>query len=228
MDLYSTIRDLTFSAHCDFLGVADLSHARAFVDEQGGDIVAGFPRAVSIGLALPHAIVDLLPHRSNPAVGVQYLNHACGITDQRLNEVASRAASLLQRAGYRVMPLTASQGTSGGDARAVFSHKVAAHLAGLGWIGKNCLLVTPQVGPRARWISVLTDAPLAPTGEPMEEQCGGCRECVDICPAQAFTGRPFRKGEPRSARFDVVKCEEYYPNEACGLCLYVCPHGRRA
>ena len=54
--------------------------------------------------------------------------------------------------------------------RAVFSNKLAAHLAGLGWIGKSCLLITPQVGPRVRWVSVLTEAPLALTGGMAEER----------------------------------------------------------
>ena len=83
-----------------------------------------------------------------------------------------------------------------------FSHKLAAHLAGLGWIGKSCLLVTLEVGPRVRWASVLTDAPLM-AGEPLEERCGECRGCVEVCPAGAFSGRSFFFDEPRAARFDV-------------------------
>lgn len=114
----------------------------------------------------------------------------------------------------------------------LFSHKLAAHLAGLGWIGKSCLLVTPEVGPRVRWASILTDAPL-PAGEPIPQRCGNCRECVEACPAQAFTGRSFRQDESREARFDVFKCREYTRERekamgvgACGMCVYICPHGR--
>ncbi|UCG16502.1 MAG: epoxyqueuosine reductase, partial [Phycisphaerales bacterium] len=118
---------------------------------------------------------------------------------------------------------------------AAFSHKLAAHLAGLGWIGKSCLLITPEVGPRVRWTTVLTDAPLATTGEAMDERCGDCDQCVEICPAGAVTGRAFRADEPRDARFDTSKCDGYFatmkeqdPETAvCGMCLYVCPHGRR-
>jgi epoxyqueuosine reductase len=115
----------------------------------------------------------------------------------------------------------------------LFSHKLAAHLAGLGWIGKSCLLVTPEAGPRVRWATLLTDAPLRVTGEPMEERCGGCQQCVDICPAQAFSGEPFREQEPRNVRFAARKCREYQNRLAeamgvstCGMCLYFCPHGR--
>ena len=91
----------------------------------------------------------------------------------------------------------------------LFSHKLAAHLAGLGWIGKSCLLVTLEVGPRVRWASVLTDASLM-AGEPLEERCGECRGCVEVCPVGAFSGRSFFSDEPRAARFDVFKCRYYH------------------
>jgi epoxyqueuosine reductase QueG len=84
-----------------------------------------------------------------------------------------------------------------------------------------------------RWATVLTDAPLEVTGGPTEQRCGTCRECVEICPAQAYTGEPYRLGEPREVRFAAHKCSKYFDKmqevkgvSVCGLCLYVCPHGR--
>ena len=234
MELRTRIDDLVRHTNCcDFLGVADLATAQDFIAEQGGESVAGYPKAISIGIALPRAVVDQLPNRAEQAVAVNYRSHAYDIINQRLNVVASQVASVLQQAGHRALPIPAAQGYDRERLRAVFSHMLAAHLAGLGWIGKSCLLVTPQVGPRVRWISVLTDAPLA-TGVPMEEQCGDCRECVDICPGQAYTGRPFRAEEPREVRYDTAKCNAYLAeNESstgmrvCGMCLYICPHGRK-
>ncbi len=234
MDLYGRIADIVISsACCDFLGVADLSVAQEFIRDQGGDAVAGFPKAISIGIALPRAIVDQLPNRSNRDVAVSY-RHAYETTNQRLDAVASHLTSLLQQEGYRVLPIPSSANAHDKRLCAIFSHKLAAHLAGLGWIGKSCLLITSQFGPRVRWVSVLTDAPLATTGAPMEEQCGDCTECVDICPAHAFTGRPFLSDEPRNARYAAADCHEYLDGiedesgmRVCGMCLYVCPHGRR-
>jgi epoxyqueuosine reductase QueG len=234
MDTYGRIGSVTASSGCEFLGVADLTIAEQFIREQGGVTVADFPKAVSIGIALPDTIVDQLPNRADPAVAANYRSHAGEVINERLNIVASQVAGVLQGQGYRALPIPASATTDEEGLCGVFPHKLAAHLAGLGWIGKSCLLVTPQMGPRVRWISVLTDAPLPATGGPTEEKCGSCMDCVDICPAQAFTGRRFLAEEPRSARYDAAKCSEYYGelaknggSDVCGLCVYICPFGSK-
>jgi len=219
----------------DFFGVADLALAREFVLGSGGEMAAQFPRAISIGVRMPSAIVDQLPRHRERAVAFAYRSHCYSILNARLDQLTSRLAGALQREGHRAFPVRASQPLPPADVDrmyAVFSHKLAAHLAGLGWIGKSCLLVTPQVGPRARWASILTDAPLA-TGQPLAERCGSCTECVDACPPRAFTGRSFDPNEPREARYDVYKCNAYQRESRehvevriCGMCVYACPYGR--
>ena len=89
-------------------------------------------------------------------------------------------------------PIPASQRNGRDRMQSIFSHRMAAHLAGLGWIGKNCCLITPIAGPRVRLVTVLTDAPLPP-GSPMDSRCGDCTACVDACPPHAIKGRAFRR-----------------------------------
>jgi epoxyqueuosine reductase len=236
MDLYESVHECAVCDGADFVGVADLSTAREAILEQGGALVASFPRGVAIGIELVHSIVDQMPDRfENPAHARNYGQHCYTLINQRLDLIASRVAAVIQRAGHRVYPIPASQMIDAERRVAVFSNKVAAHLAGLGWIGKSCLLVTPTAGPRVRWATVLTDAPLNPTGQPMQPRCGSCTECVDACPAHAFTGREFRADEDRDLRFDTQKCHEYREESLakhgfreCGLCLWACPHGRAA
>ncbi len=217
----------------DYFGVADLAPARSLVEKQGGEMMAQFPRAVSIGVVMPFAIVDQIPRHREKAVALAYRSHSYDILNVRLDQIASRLASRLQQEGYRAFPVRASQTVDQEKLYGLFSNKLAAHLAGLGWIGKSCLLVTPEAGPRVRWASILTDAPLA-TGEPLAERCGKCKVCVEACPSQAFTGRNFCADEPREARFDVFKCNEYFRQSeeqtgarVCGMCVYSCPHGRK-
>jgi epoxyqueuosine reductase len=217
----------------DYVGVADLAAATDFIRNQAGGLLPQLPAAVSIGIALPDAVVDMLPHRDQNAVRVSYRTHAYDTVNRRLDLAASEIGSLLQSNGYQVFPVAASERVDDQRICAIFSHKLAANLSGLGWIGKSCLLVTPKNGPRVRWATVLTDAPLVPTGKPVPDQCGDCMECVEICPVRAFSGKRFRSEEPREVRYRAEKCDSYFRAmeskgglKVCGMCLYVCPFGR--
>lgn len=232
MQLEYKIRIMAEHEGADFFGVADLQAVKETVIEQGGPFVADYPKAISIGIRLPDVIVDALPDRENPAVAVNY-RHAYDITNLRLDLLTSKLASIIQQDGYKALAVPASERYDDERICAVFSHKLAANLAGLGWIGKSCLLVTPEAGPRVRWSTVLTDAPFKITGGPLESKCVECSKCVDICPINAFTGEPFREEEGREVRYDARKCEEYLYNSedhsnwnVCGLCIYACPHGK--
>jgi epoxyqueuosine reductase QueG len=230
----SALREQALALGANLCGVAHLAPGRALIGQLGGELTTPYPHAVSIGVALPSAIVDQLERHEDRRVALAYRSHGYDAINVRLDQLASRMASVLQADGHRAFPIAASQTIEAGKHYGLFSHKLAAHLAGLGWIGKSCLLVTPQFGPRIRWATVLTDAPLE-TGQPMRERCGDCRACVDACPAGAFTGRSFCADEPREARFDVHKCYAYQrldrenlDSVLCGVCLYVCPHGRKS
>lgn len=217
-----------------YFGVADLSDDCDAIWEQGGDIVSKYPYSISLGIPLMNEIVDQLPNREQKAVSLNYKQHAYDIINQRLDITSSIISSFIQAEGFWALPIPAAERSDDERICASFSHKLGARLAGLGWIGKSCLLVTPKHGPRVRWTSILTDAPLTPTGKPMEKKCGECSCCVDICPARAFSGRNFYVGEPRETRFDARKCEKYF-NEmkadgrlaVCGMCLYICPYGKK-
>ncbi|HTP24584.1 MAG TPA: 4Fe-4S double cluster binding domain-containing protein [Anaeromyxobacteraceae bacterium] len=233
MEILERLQRIAEHGGVDFFGAADLALAQEEVIRQGGDTVASWPRAISIGIRLMDDIVDQLPGRQCRHVAIDYRHHCYDVINSRLDDVASRIGSELQRTGYCAYPVPASKRVDDERICGVFSHKLAANLAGHGWIGKSCLLVTPEAGPRVRFATVLTDAPLE-TGTPMAVACGECTECVDACPVSAFTGRRFREDEPREARYDARKCEAYlYGLErpgvpaVCGMCIHACPHGKR-
>jgi epoxyqueuosine reductase len=217
----------------DAFGVADLTPARDFIVAQGGGFLARFPRVVSVGIRLPEGIVDELPRHAEPAVALTYNFLVYSTVNNALDRIALAMSRQLQQAGFAALPVPTSQTVNAERHHGLFSQKLAAHLAGLGWIGKSCLLITPDHGPRQRWVSVLTDAPLAP-GQPMEESCRSCRLCVDACPAHAFTGAKFVASEPREARMNAQACFDYREGmfkvtgaRTCGMCVYVCPYGRK-
>ncbi len=231
MDLGNELKAAAAELGADLFGVADLSAARQAIEAQGGELVAAYPRAVSFGVRLVDGTVDELPRHEDP-VAIRTYRGLYDVVNRTLDAISLSLAKRIERAEFRAWPvfniIIDSEKLAG-----AFSHKLAAHMAGLGWIGRSCLLITPAHGPRLRLGTVLTDAPL-PTGEPMPSRCGDCRDCVDICPPRAFTGAQFDPAEPREARFRAHLCDRYMASRRermgeglCGLCVYVCPHGRR-
>jgi epoxyqueuosine reductase len=216
-----------------FFGVSDLTVAQEAIVAQGGEFLAAYPYALSVGVALSDGIVDQLPRHKEVAVAHTY-DHFYDTVNWSLDRIALRLSVTLNEHGFRTLLIPASDRVDDENLLGLFSHKLAARLAGLGWIGPSCLLVTPEVGPRVRWATVLTGAPLE-AGRPIPDQCDNCQRCVEACPPRAFSGRPFDPGEPREARFDAHRCEEYRAHlrdevtgvRTCGMCVYVCPHGQK-
>ncbi len=210
--LQNILKDRSKDLGIDLFGVADLSEARDFVLEQGGKHITTFPRAVSLGIRLLDAVIDeLFRHEDLPAIYTyQGLYRS---VNNNLNRAALLIAKRIQDANFKAYPIPAAQTISPRKLEATLSHKLAANLAGLGWIGKSCLLITPKYGPRVRFATVLTNASLK-TGEPIANRCGECKKCVEICPVSAFTGVSFDSSEPRDVRFKAHKCNDYMAKRA--------------
>lgn len=87
-------------------------------------------------------------------------------------------------------------------------HKTVAVCAGIGWIGKSALLVTPEFGSAVRLTSVLTDAPLTVDKIIEKSPCEKCNVCKEACPAHAIVGNVWRQGVERDYIVNVLKCRE--------------------
>jgi len=228
--LRDELDQLARELNLDLFGVADLSSAHDFVLAQGGDQIAQFPRAISIGIRLLDAVVDELYRHEEPTTIYSY-RALYNSVNSSLDRATLLIAKKTEDAGFKAYPIPASQTVNSRKLEGAFSHKLAAHMAGLGWIGRSCLLITPSHGPRVRLATVLTDAPLEP-GTQLPDKCGGCARCVELCPARAFTGVQFNPCEPRDVRFGAHHCKDYTDirqhklgEGLCGLCVYVCPYG---
>ena len=209
----------------DIFGVADLEPASDFMASQGYSLAGQFPTAVSMGMQLNDVIVD--NHTpTEPRRQSLYWHHVYEVVTRALDFLAYDVARWLNDQGFNTLPIPASVPYDFNKLEGIFSHKLAAHLAGLGWIGKNCMLLTECFGPRVRLVTVMTDAPLQ-TGSVLDRPCAKCHACIDACPVKAFTGVEFHPNEGREVRFDVFKCSEYRREHPCGLCVSSCPIGKK-
>ena len=117
---------------------------------------------------------------------------------------------------------------------APFSFKYATVNAGLGWIGKNDVLITKKYGPRVRLSAILIDCEFTYGQKITESQCPDyCQKCVDICPYHALHNKKWNMDVLRSDIIDYHLCnqkrslyiEKHGRKNSCGLCLAVCPFG---
>jgi len=202
------------------VGFADLSP----LDES---IRQGFPRAISFAMPLTPSIVAGITQGPTEAYSAEY-----GRLNALLTQTGKDLAGFIENRGWKVQARPATGDWTAATLRAPFQHKTAATLAGLGWIGKCALLVTPEYGPAIRWTSVLTDAPLA-TGIPVtESRCGDCAACVEVCPGKACSGKAWRQGILREDFWDPNACmagmhkvsmARLHRSGICGMCIAACP-----
>lgn len=139
-----------------------------------------------------------------------------------LDRAALRVAGRIQSWGHDALPIAASQLLDWERLLGHLSHRTVAALAGVGWIGRSNLLVHPEFGAHVRYVTVLTDLPLEPRA-PIAMDCGDCRRCVEICPAQAIGERK----EDFQVRLCYEKLKQFSSAKGigvyiCGLCVRVC------
>ncbi|KPJ61320.1 MAG: hypothetical protein AMJ46_03005 [Latescibacteria bacterium DG_63] len=176
------------------------------------------PYAVSIGFRLSDPVLDSLVDR--PTRTYQYHYRQVNLLiDQTLLRLAGKVHEL----GFRSFPVPSSQIIDWERNTGHLSHRIVGREAGLGWIGRSNLLISPRFGARMRYGSLFTDMPLEITGAAISEDCGDCRDCVDACPAGAIGLNP--------EDFDLRKCTEMLKafrksedigSMICGLCVKAC------
>jgi len=194
-------------------------------------LAPALPRAISIGMRLQPEVIAAVEHGPTLA----YLNEYRRL-NLALGQITESLVAWLHLAGQeaeRIRPTMSGDEVDDWTAAEVFPHKTAATQAGLGWIGKTALFVSPDLGPKLRLATVFTDLDL-PAGVPVTAgRCGSCLRCVEACPVQAGHDVQWLSGMAREALFDARACErQLEANEelggVCGICVAVCPFGALA
>ncbi len=212
----SLLRDYSLGLGFSLFGTADISGIRdSFLLPEDLRDRVGF--AVTLGKRLVAGVLDDMLDGPTPL----YFHHYRQI-NFFLDRGALLLASRIQDLGFRAVPIPASQVIDWPKQRAHLSHKKVGELAGLGWIGRNNLLVTPEFGSRFRLVTVLTDMPLE-TGKLSTEDCGVCQKCIAACPARAIKER--REDFEHIGCFEMLKTfrnKGLVSQYICGLCVKAC------
>jgi len=199
-------------------GVAALARVRTDDFLLPAEVLSRLPLAISIALPVAAEVLATLEGRPN-----HLYEHHYRQVNFALDRLGYDLVSWLGRRSRRALAIPASQLIDWEGQRAHLSHKRVAVAAGIGWLGRNNLLVTPDHGARVRLVTILADLDFAP-GVPLEPGCGDCRACLTACPASAIRESP--------ADFDHLACFEmlrefqrrrYASQYICGLCVRACP-----
>ncbi len=181
----------------DFVYFVDLS---ALPDA----MTLGYPCAVLFGKALSReyiaAILDDKPPKTKEVMNAE----------RKMDALADKLCSQLNEAGYESVARLKT---------GLLPHKTAALRAGLGFIGKNNLLVTENYGCALMLGKVLTKAPFETTSQaPKTPKCGDCRICADVCPTGALLGTAWTVQTTREEIITRKKCA------LCVKCMAYCPY----
>ncbi len=216
------IRNLCRQWGASLFGVADLCGWQREDLLLTSSAIQQTPLAISVGYHLSDAILEDIDEAPTP----HYFHHYQRV-NILLDTIGLIVTSAIQQKGYRAKPVAASQIVDWKSQKGHLSHKHVARAAGLGWIGRNNLLVNETFGSRIRLITILTDLPLEPN-PPLERDCGSCRACLKVCPVEAIKERP--------EEFDHLRCYEqlkifsktlHLSQHICGICVKACRGERK-
>jgi epoxyqueuosine reductase len=157
--------------------------------------------------------------------------HGYFLTNEIMKNKASKIIGLLQREGYDAVHSVG------------IALKTIAVQCGLGWQGKNTLLITPSHGPRVNLIAILTDAELEPDLPLAENLCGECERCLKACPAKALSAYkcsihrcivyslecpadPEVPSDVRQLEEKLTPRPTRHSYLECSICMDVCPYGK--
>lgn len=208
------LNGVVLDAGADFVGFAD-------IDGKGGLPHCDLRTAISIGIVYGKAIDDL---------NVEGLHEYIVSTKRKMSSILDITARHLQGRQYKTWVPQISETLTGlyGE----FSHKMAATMSGLGWVGKNSIFVSREFGCGSRLATIFTDAEVV-CGKPIiRSQCGSCDKCVRACPCNAIKGSDWHAGISREELLDPWMCKRYRDSykeklgfsHPCCLCIMCCPY----
>jgi len=168
------------------------------------DAVDGYSCVILFGKAISREYINAMRANEKPKTK-EIIN-----TERKMDALAIKVADLLEAEGY----------SSVGKLKfGRLPHKTVVLNAGLGFIGKNNLLITEQYGCAVMFGKVLTTAPFVTMSKiPTQPQCGDCNICTDVCSAKSLRGTTWNTTTTRDEMMIRKRCT------LCQKCMLWCPY----
>jgi len=204
------LKNILFEKGIDIVRFVDIS-------ELSTNQTQGFNKAIIFFLKLSRQFIKDVNNNA-PLTNDEFLDK-----ERKVDELAEWLAIYIQQKGYNAYAQSEKNNLQNGnfDTRtqsSILPNKTIALLGGLGFIGKNNLLITQKYGCAFCMCAVLTDAPIhSKKYLPITSKCGNCNICKEICLAKAIRGNEWTQNGGRESLVDISKC-------CCALkCMIACP-----
>lgn len=187
----------------------------------------GYPVAILLGIPLSPGYIEMVANTPDYVREMkqkkQMYRDEFHNTELKTDGLADFFTDFLMSKGYSAYSqseknLLANGSYNTANHTTVLPHKLIALLAGMGWIGKNDLLVTSEYGSAISMCTILTNAPLPAVLHPASpSRCGDCTICQDECAVSAIKGTEWNTKVARDELVDVSACT------TCLKCMVLCP-----
>lgn len=198
-------------------GIANVEKFKSNWVELPEKAVSGLNYGISIGIPLSRNILLSIDNQPTKLYSYHYKQ-----INYFLDKIGVLVANFVQEKGYDALPIPASQTIDHAKRKGHLSHKEIAIAAGLGWKGRNNLVVNPKYGSATRLVTILTNAQID-ADKPLDKECGECKKCISVCPAGSI------KINPKD--FDSESCYKKLcefqrlpgiGHHICGICVKAC------
>ena len=191
-----------------------------------------YPSAISIMVKLDPAVIKMIVNKPTQEYCEEYNSK-----NNLLDSLVNIACNYLIEVGYFGVTSGVTVKKSELDSyKPILPHKTAAGLSGLGWIGKNALLITEEYGSAVRLATVFTDAVFAYDKPQDSVKCKSCTVCKDACPGKAIMGVNWSPDIEQKKYYNRDMCRktiESFVSDGiveraiCGICISSCPFTKR-
>lgn len=191
MGLKEDLRKMALDKGMDYFGVGSVDRwENAPVGHRPNDLLPEAKSVIVMGMRIPQGCIE---SNDRAYEGLRhgiftYMLYGYNQINYFLENTALELAEHLETFGLKVFLPPASVGRDEHLMRGVISNRHSAVCAGLADFGWNGLALTPDAGPRVRWVVIVTDAELEAdplySGAPL---CKQCKTCVKSCPTQALS-----------------------------------------